>query len=570
MRYILTFPDPHRHHIHIDIPLSASKEATALHLPTWRPGRYELGPYIENVVGVRATTASGKALAVTKTTAYHWEVEPSSEAFTFHYEYYANARDAGSSCFDERMVYINGINMFMYQPDQLDDFCELVLELPDDYQIACGLTQKGNTLLANDFDQLVDGPIMASNSLQHRGFDVEGVQHNIWFQGEVKPDWDRLVTDFTNFGKAQHQLFGGFPCEEYHYLFLIDNGNRYHGVEHYNSTVIALGPGYKLFGADLYPELLGVSCHELFHTWNVKAIRPADLQPYDYEGHDYSRLHYVTEGVTTYYGDLMLLKGGVWSLAEYLSNFNNSTLKRYYKTDGRKNISLEEASFDSWINGYKAGVPNHKTSFYIKGCLAAFILDIEIRKATRNEKSLDHVLREMYERFGKTGKGYTKADYKSIAEEFSGRDFTSYFEHVIAGTTPLEGGLAAAASYLGMYLAPRKFNREYHKTLGFTVKDNVVAQIFEGSPAEEVGLEVGDQIIALNGMQVEKGHLQLLFDHFADAEEWRLHLFRNRQLRKLRIAPKDSYRNDYYMLAEDPNASAEQIANRDAWMRVRM
>ena len=205
MKYSFTFPEPQNHIIRIAMELPAQAEPTELRLPTWRPGRYERSPYGENICDVHAKSASGATLKVTKLESHRWQVEASpEEAFTFHYGYYAVVQDAGSSSFDHDHVYINGVNLLLYRPGQLDEPCDLVLDLPEGYDIACGLPRTGNTLHAADFHQAVDAPLMASASLQHMSFPVGDTTHHLWFQGEIKPDWSRLQDHFTRFGQAQN------------------------------------------------------------------------------------------------------------------------------------------------------------------------------------------------------------------------------------------------------------------------------------------------------------------------------------------------------------------------------
>ncbi len=572
MEYFVSCSKAAQNHISIEIPVKASEQATELTLPYWRPGRYEKGVYIENIIDVRARTQSGGILKVVKKTSHKWSVEPSKEDFLFQYSYYGVATDAGGSAINEELLYINGVNLFMFQADRIDEPCLLHLDLPKSFQIACGLPREGNTLKAEDFHQLVDAPLLASPDLKHQSFDVAGTTHHLWFYGEIRPDRTVLENHFKKFGEAQVKLFGGFPVDEYHYLFLIHSFPAYHGVEHFNSTVIALGPGHRVMHPDLYNELLGVSCHELFHTWNVKAIRPADMRPYNYEGPNYSALHYVTEGVTTYYGDAMLLKSGVWSLEQYLQNFNNSILKRHYANHGRDHISLEGASFDSWVNGYKAGVPNRKISFYTKGCLAAFILDFLVRSTTDNVRSLDTVMKEMYDRFGRTGEGYRRQDYREIAEKHAGTSLGRYFKQVISGTVPLEPFLIDAADYLGLGLFPNGMSNSFVRDFGFLTDagDPIlkIKQVYEGSPAAKIGLRMDDELVAVGGIKATGKDLSPLFDYFSADTELELTIFRESKLKTLILKRDPNYATPIYTIMPLENPSPDQLRNRKAWMTV--
>ena len=574
MKYRLFFESPHKHLIRIEMALAASGDLPRqIRLSKWRPGRYELGPYIENIIDLQATTSSGTPLQVQKTAYNHWQVAPSgTETVTLQYKYHAIAPDAGASFFDERQVYINGVNLFLYDPARIDDPCEVTLELPGHYRIACGMQTEGNTLYAADFHELVDSPFIASPSLQHRAFQLDGTTHNLWFQGEVKPDFARIEHDFRLFGAAQIALFGDFPVPHYHYLFQIHNRHFYHGVEHQTSTVLAFGPGIKLMQPEMYQELLGLCCHELFHTWNVKAIRPADMVPYDYDNHNYSRLHYVTEGVTTYYGDLMLLKAGVWPLTEYLHVFNESILRKHYASNGRDHISLEDASFDSWLNGYKPGVPNRKISFYTKGCLAAFVLDYLIRRGSKNTRSLDTVMREMYQRFGKTGIGYTREDYKAIAEAHASISLDDYFSDYISGTLPMEPILQEAAAYFGLELVHRRVASTCERLWGFGIDEApgnlVVKQIWEGSPAERHGLSLGDEIVAVNTLRAGLSNWEALLSYPDPSSSIELQVFRSDILQTITLQHDPHYHLERFMLVPLASPSLTQLANLTAWIQV--
>ena len=147
---------------------------------------------------------------------------------------------------------------------------------------------------ASCFNSLAESPFIASNSLQHDVYEVKGIPFHLWFQGSCTPPFEKLKKDFTAFTQEQINCFGGFNSKDYHFLFQITPYNSYHGVEHTNSTVILLGSEKNVF-EDRYVDLLGISSHELYHTWNIKSIRPAEMLPYDYTQENYSRLGYVVE-----------------------------------------------------------------------------------------------------------------------------------------------------------------------------------------------------------------------------------------------------------------------------------
>jgi predicted metalloprotease with PDZ domain len=570
MQYNLSFEHPHQHLVRVNLSLSPAEQSQTLLLSSWRPGRYELAPYAENICDFEAKTASGKPLTITKTAYNAWQIAPSAnEAILVSYKYLAIDRSAGASNFDSTQIYLNPINLLVYVEGTINEPCEVQLHLPSDYQLACGMRREGNTLFAKDFHELADCPLFAAADMQCLTVNKNGIDFHLWFLGQVRPDEVQVKSDFSKFISAQIKLFGAAPFDVYHFLFQMRDDAFYHGVEHQNSTVIALGPAIMLMHPDLYEEFLGVSSHELFHAWNVKAIRPVDMQPYRYGGQNYSRLHYVTEGVTTYYGDLMLLKSGVWDLQHFLKVFNNSAVKRAFNTDGWKHISLEEASFDSWVNGYKDAIPNRKISFYNKGALVAFLLDWRIREATSNARSLDHIMVQMWEQFGKTGKGYTRQDYQSIAESVSGLNLNDFFAQFISGTVPLFAELEKAANYFGLFFISMPYASHSLRLFGFSFETSTeVKQIFEGSPAEIAGLEKGDRIVAVNGRETTNSNLELVLGFFANENEVTFSLFRQSRLHQVVLKQTADWIGVNYGFAENAAATPAQLQNRKSWMEL--
>jgi predicted metalloprotease with PDZ domain len=572
MNYSLFFENPELHLIRVQMNLPAHHGNQAVHLPRWRPGRYEMARYAERIVDARAWAENGRALEVYKTDTHTWQIAMEGEPAVFEYKYHAIVADAGGSFFDQDQVYVNPCNLLMYDVTRMDAACEMTLYLPEDYRIACGLRHNGNTLLADSYHDLVDAPLIASQTLQHHAFVVQDILFNIWFQGDVKPNWHRIEGDYTAIIKAQLRMFRGFPAEDYHFMYQIHNKRIYHGVEHRNSTVIALGPGYQMDEEEKYEEQLSISSHELFHAWNVKAIRPAEMRPYSYDREQYSRLHYITEGVTTYYGELMVLKAGIWSLDVFLKAFNRDFLQKHFANNGRDHISLEHSSFESWLVGYgDSGVPNRKISFYTKGGLAAFLLDVIIRKGSANDRSLDSVMLEMFERFGRTGVGYTKQDYKTIAETHAGHSLDDYFRDFISGIVPMEKALGEAADYLGLALIPKDADTLAERVYGFIVYDEggsaKIKQVHEGSPAEAAGLAVGDLIVAIQGHRTLVNDVEPLLRFLTDDEDVQVHVFRNEMLEHIVLESQSDYRFKSYVLVENHEATEVQLHNRSLWSR---
>jgi len=508
MKYKISAPDPVSHYLEIEMHIEhiSSKDLT-VRLPSWRPGRYELGNFARNIQKWNAFDIRGKMLPFKKTSKDSWLIHTGDvDEVIIKYNYFAVQLDAGACRVDEDQVYINPVHCFLYIPERMHEKCFVELDLPDHYQTVTAMRILNPKLIrADDYHQLVDSPLMASASMQHNNYYVDNIMFNIWIQGTCKPDWARIIQDFSRFTAEQIKTMGSFPVGEFHFMVQALPYKFYHGVEHLYSTVLAIGPGSELMDETLYTDFVGVASHELFHVWNVKTVRPADLMPYDYSQENYSRLGFVYEGVTTYYGDLFLARSGVYDATQYFSEIN-VRLQKHMDHFGRMNMSVADASFDTWLDGYVPGIPHRKTSIYDEGCLTALMTDLLIRKITGSKASLDDVMKILYEDFGKQNRGYTEHDYLTIIENVAGESLADFFIDYVYGTEPFlpmlqrllyEGGCQIetlpAATYCEDYFGFRTAGHD-------TVK---IKAILPGSPAATAGLGLDDEVIAVNGIKVE-------------------------------------------------------------------
>ena len=541
IHYHVSYENPLTFYLRIQLTLDVAAEATAplaLQLPAWRPGRYELQNFAQKIQRVEIIDVStNQPLPYRKLTKDRWEVaNAAGRTVRVRYNFYAHQMDAGGSWLDETQLYLNPVQALMYADGRQREACELTLALPAGWHIACGLLQTApNTLGATDFDHLADSPLIASPTLMHQEYEADGVPFHVWVQGEAALIWPRILTDFKAFSEEQLKLFGGFPVADYHFLNQFLPYKHYHGVEHNNSTVITLGPAELIMSEGLYKELLGVSCHELFHTWNIKSIRPAEMQPYDYSRENYFRTCFIAEGITTYYGEDLLARSHVRTPVQYFEELN-TVLRKHYDDAGGENGSLADASMDLWLDGYKPGVPDRKVSVYHKGALAALILDLTLRQLSSHARSLDDVMRRLYEEFGKTGIGYTEADYIRIVSEVAGRDMHAYFDKFIYGTAPLAEPLNKVLYTVGCQLTVAQNASASEGIFGFrTMVKNErteVAAIWPDSPAA-TALAVDDEITAVNGRRVDM-NLQSLLSSGTSAYE--LSVFRQSRLLTVTLA----------------------------------
>lgn len=522
MKYTFSTENPQQQYISITCEINVNNTETLVHFPTWRPGRYEMGNFAKNVKSFSVSDSQGNKLDFKKTNKDTWLVQNGeSKSITVSYAYYAADLNAGSTFLSKDQLYVNPVNCCVFTNETIDEVQELKLNIPENWTVAGAMKKENGTYQFDDYHQLVDTPFICSDSMQHKTFESNGTKFHIWFQGEVKPKWDTLLNDFQKFTDLQIKRFNEFPVKEYHYLFQILPIKAYHGVEHKTSTVILLGPSYDVFD-DLYTELLGVSSHELYHTWNVKSIRPIEMHPYNYSEENYSPLGYLCEGVTTYLGDLFLFQSGVFDQEQYFKELSRQ-FQKHFDNHGRFNYSVAESSWDTWLDGYVAGAPNRKVSIYTEGCLLAFVTDIWLRKLNNENKGINDVMRALYFDFALKGKGVSEADYKAAVENVAGGESYDWlFNEYIHGTKAYESIIVEALECLGLHLVHVPSPIYSHARLGLKAmadnKDFIVKALYVGGSADLGGVMLEDKIIAVNGYACE-GELEKWLTYFEEEQK---------------------------------------------------
>ena len=516
INYSISFSNPHRHFV--DFEFSAKTNGAnkmKFQLSAWRPGRYELADFAQNIQKWSAFDENNKPLFFKKITKDLWEVDTINiMEITIVYNFYANQLDAGSCYLDENQLYLNPVHCMFYIVDRMEEDYKIDLDLPATYKIASSMNQENNTLTVKGYDLLAESPIICSDSLQHGTYQVNGINFNLWFQGECKPNWKKLKKDFISFTKIQIKHFGGFPVNEYHFFFQITPYRSYHGVEHTKNTVLLLGPGNEIMDKR-YEDLLGVCSHELYHTWNIKAIRPIEMYPYNYTKENYFRTGFVAEGVTTYMGDMMLYNSNVFNWDEFVKT-QNQNLERHLMNYGRYNLSVADSGFDNWLDGYKLGSPNRKTSIYPDAALCMLMIDLEIILNTNGKNSLSSVMKELYEDFALKYKGYSEDDFRNICVRLGGLNVAEIFENHIYGTEDYIPTLKKALQVVGLDLKEKKNPSLSARYFGFVVSTEdgkvIVKKVEPNSISDKNYMAPEDEITKVNGKIIDRKLADILQD----------------------------------------------------------
>jgi predicted metalloprotease with PDZ domain len=499
MHYTISCPNPASQFLRIDFKFSCDTATQLrLQLPAWRAGRYQLANYAQNLRGLTAQNQQGQAIALQKVTKDCWDLEIMGPT-TIHlsYEYWAGKMDAGSAWVDEEQVYVNLVNCCLEVLGRSDEAYEVKLDLPNyPIQILTLKQTAPSTWMAENYQVLADATVLAAKKLEQETYAIGNTRFHAWFHGEIHFDRPRFVDQFLAFSSRMIADFGSFPEKEYHFIFQLLPYPHYHGVEHRRGTVITFGPASSLAEEEALEELLGISCHELYHAWNVCRIRPKEFLPYEFAKETYTRAGLVLEGITTYFGDLYLLKSGVYDLPTYLRHLEK-ILQREANQYGWKNASIEESSIDLWLDGYVVGIPDRKVNIYSRGALLSLCLDVIL---LQEGSSLAQVMKDMWEGFGLPFKGYEVQDFeKKIAARASNPEkITHFFNSYVRGKEDLFPVLEDCFSAIGIEIQKTVSENTLLHQVGIQLNgQQVVQQIHPESKAYQ-HLMVQDQLINLN------------------------------------------------------------------------
>lgn len=584
--------------------ISADEKALELDLPVWRPGRYQVIDPAGSVRDVHAHSGRGVALPCEKIEKSAWIVSAGPAAgddqVVVRYRVYGNSLADRTRHADDSHAFIDAATVLMYAPEFRDLPVRVHIDAPDGWKIASGLDADpadASALIAPSYDVLADSPIEVGLH-DTIGFEVDHVPHQvIVWTGRRDPAADlgagydkaKITDELAKMIRAERDVFGEFPFQRYVFLVHCYPGGG-GGTEHLNSTVMQTGPA--TFADDAgRRRFVGLAAHEYFHGWNVKALRPAGLKPlhglYDFQHENYTDLLWVCEGTTSYMDQVCLVRAGLTKPDDYLKSLSGM-IDGLRSRPGAAAQSVAESSFDAWIKFSKPTPDsvNSTVSFYDKGAAVSYLLDMELRKRTNNDASLDAVLRELYRLFPLSGPGYTSDDLAHSCERLSASSFRQFFTDYVDGVRPLDFEAAAEAAGLelthqsapdpekkdkasaGSEAAPASTTEERaYIGLNLESRDGLaaVSSVLVDGPAYHAGVIAGDLIVALNGTRVRAGELNALLAHYKPGQVIKLTLFRYDQLREIEFPAAGRFEGKW-TLRRVKHPSDQQKAVYESWL----
>ena len=555
MRYRVSIPEPHTHLIRVVLEVSRPGDGLECVFPVWTPGSYLVREFARHVEGFTAEDGTGRPLRVDRTDKHRFRISTQgADRAVIRYAVYANDLSVRTSHVDGTHAFVNGANVFCFVPGRQWGPHEVEVAPPPGWHVSTALEGGPSGFIARDYDELADSPLEIGTHRLAR-FEALGKAHELALWGRGNVDVDRLVADTKRIVEAAGELMGGLPYERYLFIVhLVDR--RRGGLEHERSTALQVGRT-SFFPRKAYEETLALVAHEFFHLWNVKRLRPASLRPFDYGREQYTRLLWWFEGATSHYENVILVRAGILSPGRWLAKLGRA-FTQLERTPGARKMGLEEASLTAWVKYYRPdeNSNNSAVSYYLKGELVAFALDLELRRAGH---SLDDLLRLLYARHAEAGLPEDGVE-RAVAELLGAPRARAFFDFHVRGTEPLEpsldtiglalrrraavgfddkggapappadGDAGTAAGWLGATLAP-----------GPRLE---VAWVAEGSPAHRAGLYAGDEIVAEDGFRVDRAGLWDRLCERGPGGRLQLTVFRRDELVQVEVplgpAPEDT------------------------------
>lgn len=544
------------------------------HLPTWRSGQYLVIDPVGTMSGIEVIDGNGSALDFRQTAKSSWRVErPTGVAddVVVRYRIYADSLNDRTRHVDSEHAFLNPAAVFIYADGHREEPIEVDIELPEGWQAASGMEQPNRGFfIAPHYDRLVDSPIEVG-TFDMVTFEAAGMTIDYLIEGTWDGNEERLVQDIGALVEATTKVFAtarrGLPTDRY--LFLLNSKSGLGGgTEYYNSTVVHTDPR-AFWDEERWKRFLGLMAHEFFHTWNVKRFRPAAIDTYDYLDINYTEMLWVAEGLTSYYDEILPVRAGLVSISDYREQLAN-TIDSVLDNPGYRHDTLARASFEAWTKGYHRGSdrsadkPNRTVSFYSQGGLLGLVLDLEIRRASDGERSLDSVMSALYDDFPLGAGGYTYDDFRDRLASVGGENLAERLDGWVYDISPLP--VSDALGAVGWLLDREDTSDDpIQVSLGLALRGNppIVRSALLDGAGWNAGVNAGDELLALNGNRIGSV-LPSLLRRYVPGEQIELTVFRDSKLKTL-ILTLDPLLAAH-KIEQDESADGRVLELRKAWL----
>ena len=567
IQYTVAFPAPHTHYAEITAVVPTSRRPTVeLMMAVWTPGSYLVREFERNVEGV-AATASGRPLTVEKSDKNRWRITTTgAPTIEVRYRVYGREMSVRTNWIDAGFALLNGAPTFMTLTDGLARPHDVTIVPAQGWAksfTAMPAAGASHRYRAADFDTLVDSPILVGNAAAYE-FTVDGKRHLLVNEGEAGVfDGAMAARDLEAIVRECRRMWGFLPYDRYVFFNLLTE--RSGGLEHKDSSVL-MASRWATRTRGAYISWLELASHELLHAWNVKRLRPVELGPFNYEQEVTTRSLWIAEGITDYFADLVVARAGL-SSRDLLLGSLSARISEVQTSPGRLVQSAEQASFDAWIKYYRPDENSNNTtvSYYTKGALLGFLLDAKIRKATAGKRALEDVMIAAYQKYS-GDRGYTPEQFRAVAEQIAGANLGDFWASAVTGTADLD--YSEALEVFGLRFGPSP--ERASPWLGVTTRNEagrlLVSQVRRDSPAEAAGINVDDEIVALDEFRVAADRFDARLDQYRPGDRVRVMLARRDQMLGL-VLTLGTEPARHGRLILDPMAPEAAVQQRTRWLQ---
>jgi predicted metalloprotease with PDZ domain len=509
--YEISFENAVHHEANIKLTFNnLNNDVLEVRMSRSSPGRYAIHEYAKNVYNVKAFDSKGKPLAVTKPDPYQWNVAGHDGVVKFTYTLFGDRGDGTYLQIDESHAHLNMPATFAFARGLDYRPIKVNFKVREDlkWKVATQLKPlEGTSYFAPNLQYFMDSPAEIS-AFAWREFEEESngkkykIRVALHHQG-AEALADQYLDGVKKIVAQQKAVIGMLPDYDFGtYTFLgcympQASGD---GMEHRNSTYVV--GTFPLEGQGVL-RALGTVSHEFFHCWNVERIRPAALEPFNFEKANMSAELWFAEGFTSYYTDLILCRAGLTTQKEYIESLRHSI--NYVKNSPGRNFfnATEMSSLAPFADASRfidpTNMGNTFISYYSYGEVLGLALDLSLRNLS-GTYSLDGYMKLVWDKYGKTESPYTVQDLKSALGDYVNPAFSNNFfdRYILKSEFPDYETLLAG---MGVSYTKANAGKSY---LGVSVKKEGAGVMISsytviGTPAYKGGLESGDIILSIDG-----------------------------------------------------------------------
>lgn len=528
VQYHVDLTQPQHHTAVITMTLPKGIKQANVMMPAWRTGKYKILDLANGVRDFTAVNATGKSLDWQHIDKATWTIDnPTQSAITVSYSVYANQLGLRTRHIDDSHAFLDATGIFMYDPAYRADDISVKLSVPSSWKTYAGMKRLGeHQFVADNYDILVDSPIETGIS-EVFDFSEDGKDYQLVIWGEGNYDAVQMAKDLQQLVAASQNIWTGYPFEKY--VFMVHATTNTRGAtEHLNSTIIQR-KRFTFAPRSEYLSFLKTAAHEFVHTWNVKAYRPKGVAHYDYQKENYTDLLWISEGSTSYFQSQLLLQAGLMTQKEFFEDLAKR-IDGHLKKPGRKVQSVAQSSHESWIAMPGDFAANNSVNIYSEGFMASLALDFQLLSDSKLKAGYSELHNELFKQH-RLPLDFDAQDVKNIAQQLTKKNYNQWWAQNV--DTPLAIDFNVLLNKAGLeFIYPKKSKAIAATGFKSTDKSGLVTltSVLKETPAWDAGLNVGDQIVAINGLKVSPNSLKVRLAQYKAGDTVTLSLFRRDRL----------------------------------------